>query len=1017
MKEIKKVFMFLVCLVAFQGIEAQITVSGTITDAVTGAAIPAITVVEDGTTNGTSADFDGNYTINVPGDATLRFSAIGYLAQSVAVNGRTTINVVMQEDTELLDEVVVTALGISKDEKKLGYAVTEVGGESLNKAREVNVANSLTGQVAGLVVKGTSSGPGGSSKILLRGVSNLSGSGSPLFVIDGVPMDNTQGGSAGEWGGSDAGDGIGNLSPDDIEKMTVLKGQSASALYGSRASNGVILITTKKGSKQGDWDLTFNTNFLAESAVDFTDFQDTYGQGTGGAKPLTAADAQSTNRLAWGAQLDGSQVIGYDGNQYAYSPASSRYIDFYRTGTNFTNSIAVSKGWGEGSFRLSVSDLNSNSIVPNSGLDRTTVNLAVSQDITDKLNVSANINYTDQRYDNQPFLSDGPLNPNNFLFLAPNVSESIFAPGFDAESGAETVFSDDIYVTNPYFVTNQGVNDPTRKRTISIVSAKYNFTDNIYLLARIGNDQINDTYYKVNPYGLAYSQDLQGSLAELGQGSRLEFNADAIFGADFDLTEDLELSTLLGGNLRKNEYEKVTVNGGPFVLPYLYSYNNVVNFGRNYEFNEREVHSGYYSLGATYKDILTLTTTGRYDVYSTLTSPTSDDNSIFSPSVSGAFIFDDFLNIEALEYGKLRAAYAVTSGEPEDPYSNQFYYSSESSLGGIPAASAPTKLPNFSLKPFTTSELELGLDLKFFENRLSFDVAYFKKKSKDEIQVAGYSRSSGFQEGVVATGSIQNTGLEFLVTGVPIQKEDFSWTTSFNFTKVKNEVLKTDTSGNPINLGRNRATLGNAVTAFVVGEAGPQIMAYDYSYDGSGNIEVDESGIPLRGELKNFGSVLPDFYGGWNNTFNYKNFNLSFLIDFNYGNKVLSATEFYSIFRGLNKITLEGRETGVGSASAQDYYQGLAQNVTSTSVVDGDFIKLRQLSLGYTLPSELFERTPFLEGVDISLVARNLAILWRKAENIDPENGFGANVSYLGIEGTSLPSTRSIGLNVNFKIK
>ena len=1015
--KLKTIYLLVFGLLSFSGILAQ-TVTGTVTDS-SGNPVPGVNVIEKGTSNGTSTDFDGNYSIDVSGsNAILEFSALGFKAIERSASSGSVINVTLQENAEELNAVVVTALGITKEQKKLGYAVSEVDGDALVKARETNVANSLAGRVPGLVVKGTNSGPGGTANITLRGVSNLSGNASPLFVIDGVPIDNTQRGSASQWGGADQGDGIGNLSPDDIEKMTVLKGQSASALYGARASNGVILITTKKGNRNADWSFNYNTNFVFEEAVDFTDFQTQYGQGRQGVKPQTATDAQGTNRLSWGSRLDGSTVVGFDGNDYTYSLAPENYIDFYDVGTNFTNSVSISKGWDKGSFRLSATTLTANSIVPNSDLKRNTVNLSVSQDITDKLNISASINYTDEKSDNKPFLSDGPKNPNNFLFLAPNVDHRIFSPGYDLVTGAETVFSDDQYVTNPYFIANQGVEDPERKRTISIVSAKYDFTDNIYALARVGNDEIHDRFFSVNPYGLGYSQDLKGGFdGGIGLANRLELNADGILGADFDFSDNLSFDALAGVSLRKSKFERVSVGGGPFVLPYLYSFDNVVNFNRTYAYDERETHSAYYSVSADYKSILIITTTGRYDVYSTLSSPISDDNSIFTPSVSSAFIFDDLLGWDDLSFGKLRASYAVTSGEPQNPYTNQLYYSSANSLNGVPTGSAPIELPNLFLKPFTTREFEIGTELKFFGNRLSFDVAYFNKKSKDEIQRASYSASSGYRNGVIANGSIRNQGLEVMISGEPVRTEDFSWQSNFNFTSIKNEVLKTDETGTPITLGQTRGTLGNAVTAFVVGEAGPQIRAYDYAYDDAGNIVLDEGGLPVRGELKNLGSVLPTFYGGWNNSLTYKDFNLSFLFDFSYGNKVLSATEYYSIFRGLNKITLDGREGGLGSASAQDYYQTLAQQVTKTSVVDGDFIKLRQLSFGYTLPSSIFNKITFLEQIDISLVARNLAIIMRKADNIDPENTFGSNVSFLGIEGGSLPSTRSIGLNVNFKIK
>ncbi|MCM4168306.1 TonB-dependent receptor P3 [Arenibacter antarcticus] len=1014
---LKKLVLFFVLVFGTYPLLAQSkTVTGTVVDD-SGAQLPGVNVVEKGTTNGTSTDFDGNYSIEISNSTgTLVYSSLGYSSTEVPINGQSTINVTLSEDAEQLGEVVVTALGITKEQRKVGYAVTTVDGDNFTKARETNVANSLAGRVAGVSIKGTSSGPGGTSKIFMRGLSSTSG-GSPLFVIDGVPLDNTQRGSAGQWGGADGGDGIGNINPDDIDKMTVLKGQSASALYGSRASNGVILITTKKGKKGTDWEISYNTNYSVEQGVDYTDFQKQYGQGIGGIKPVTAPDARTTARSAWGAKLDGSQVVGFDGNQYSYDVAKNNYLDFYRTGSNFTNTVGVTKGLGNGSFRASGSYLDAKSIVPNSGLKRYNFSISADQNITDKLNVAASVSYIDEQTDNRPTLSDGPRNPNNFLFLAPNVDPTIYAPGYDPITGAETVFSDDIYVTNPYFIANQGVNDYGRKRTISILSTKYNFTEKIYAMVRMGNDVANDTFFDVEPWGLAYTADLKGNLSNKGQSERSEFNLEGLLGGSFVFNLDFELDAIIGANLRKNKYETVGVGGNRFVLPYLYSPFNVVDIRRSYDFDKREVQSAYYSLDLSYKRYLTLSTTGRYDTYSTLPA---ENREIFTPSVTGAFTFSDLVDSESITYGKLRASYAVTSGEPNDPYLTSVYYNSGNTFNGIPTGSSPTSLPN-KLKPFTISEYEFGLDIKFFQNRLAFDISYFDKKTKNEIQNANYSISSGFSSGVIGNGSIQNKGLEVLVTGVPIQNDNFSWTSSINITTLKNEVLKTDLDDNPINLGQNRGTLGNAVTSFVVGEAGPQIRAYDYEYDANGGIVVDANGLPVRGEFKNFGSVLPNLYGGWNNDFNYKGFNLSFLIDYSFGNKVLSATEYYSTWRGLNKTTLLGREGGVTTngitADAEVYYKALAQNVTGTSVVDGDFIKLRQLVLGYTLPSQLFQNTSVLKGVNISLVARNLAILMRDSKNIDPENNFGSNVNYTGIEGTSLPSTRSIGLNVNFKLQ
>ena len=609
------------------------------------------------------------------------------------------------------------------------------------------------------------------------------------------------------------------------------------------------------------------------------------------------------------------------------------------------------------------------------------------------------------------------MNSNNFLFLAPNVDHTLFSPGFDPITGAETTFSDDIFVTNPYFIANQGVNSRNRKRTISFLSTKYDFTDKIYALVRLGNDVANEQNLSVEPWGTAYTRNLAGNLGAQEQNSRSEFNLEGILGGSFQLSEDFELDALAGANLRKNEFETVSVGGNEFVLPYLYSPFNVVDIRRGYDFDQREVQSAYYSMDFSYKRFLTLTTTGRYDTYSTLPE---GNRSIFAPSVTGAFTFTEFVKSDVLTYGKFRASYAVTSGDANEAYIDRLYFNSGNTFNGIPSGSSPTRLPS-ALSPFTTEEFEIGLDMKFFNNRIGLDMAYFNKTSQNEILNTSFSITSGFGSGDLATGSIRNQGLEVLLSAVAVQTEDFSWNTSFNLTSLQNEVLKTDENDNPVLRGQNRATLGNARTAFVVGEAGPQILAFDYARDAGGNIQVDAEGIPLRGEFTEFGSIVPTLYGGWNNDFSYKGFNFSFLLDYNFGNEVLSATEFYSTFRGLNQNTLVGREGGITTnginVPAERYYQELAQRITGTSVVSGDFIKLRQMILGYTFPSSIFDNNKVLKGITLSLIGRNLAILHRKAKNIDPENGFGSNVGFLGIEGTSLPAGRTFGLNVNFKIK
>jgi TonB-linked SusC/RagA family outer membrane protein len=989
--------------------------------------VVSATVKVKGTATVTTTNADGVFSVKAPeGNVTLQISSVGFVATEVAVNaGQSSISISLANDATQLQDVVVTALGISKQARKLGYAVTTVSNEALSQARETNLASSLTGRVAGLKAAGTNSGPQGTVKLLLRGNPSMNSSGSPLFVINGVPMDNTQRGGAGEWGGGDAGDGIGNLNPDDIETMTVLKGQSASALYGSRASNGVILITTKSG-KKNDFGVEYNMNFMEEHAVDFTDFQYEYGQGVGGAKPGTQALAQQTARQSWGAKLDGTQNIQFDGKFYPYAAAKNNIKNFYRSGPSLTNTIALSKGGANGSFRLSVSNLGSNSIMRNSNLTRNTVNLNIQQDITSKLSVSLFASYLDQMSKGVPYLSDGPLNANNGLFLAGNIDQAILAPGYDPATGNEVQFSDDEYVSNPWFVVNQLVNDVGRKRFTSSSSLKYNFEKWLYAQVRFGLDQEFDRYKSVTPWGTAYSQGRRGGLNGQGQSDRYEMNVDAFVGATHDIISDLSFDATVGANLRKNRFETVGVSGGPFILPYLYAFNNVTNVGRSYGFSQSEVHSAFYTADFSFRNFLTVGTTGRYDAYSTL--PTGN-NKVFVPSITTSFIFSELYKPSFLSYGKLRASYAKTSNELTSTYQTRVYYNLANSYNGLPVGSFPTSLPSGLLKPFTTSELEFGTELKLFGNRVGVDVAYFNKKTENEIMPASYSITSGYTSGFVPSGSVQNKGLELQLTGSPVKGKDFSWNVTFNLTSVQNKVLKTDPAGSRLNLGSGRGTLGNAVTAYVVGYAGPQIMAYDNKYDSKGQIVVDASGLPVRGDLKAFGSVLPTLFGGLNNEFNYKNLSLSFLIDYNYGNQVLSMTSYYSMVRGLNKATLVGRTSGVKvgvdangnantvAATPQAYYTALAQNVTKSHVQDGDFIKLRQVAIGYNLPNYMVKALRIVESMNVSLVGRNLLVLMKKTENIDPEATFGSSINYYGIEGTNLPSTRSYGVNVNIKFK
>lgn len=997
-----------------------IPVTGIVTDE-NGEALVGVSVAIKSSGTGTQTDASGKFTLDAAVNTTLVFSYVGFKTQEVVFTGKP-LRVTLISNTKLT-EVVVTALGIKKDEKKLGYAVTTVKGDLLNTAKETNVAYSLQGRVAGLSVSGTNGGPGSSARILLRGITSTSTTQGPLFVINGVPMDNTQRGQSGEWGGADYGDGISNINPDDIESMTVLKGQSASALYGTRAVGGVILITTKSGKKNSGFGVEYNSNYQIDRVYDNTNFQDQYGQGLNGVKPTNVAGALSSGNLAWGSKLDGSQVIQFDGNSYAYSKSKDDYTKFYKTGHTFTNTVSLTGGNETGAFRLSASDLNNHAITPNSGISRKTFNFNGSQTVMKNLDITLIANYILDNAKNRSGLSDGPGNPNNVQFLAPNEGQSILSPGTKSD-GNEQSFTDDIYVTNPYFAAYNFVTNTTRERLISSIAAKYSFNSWAYIQGRVGYDKIHDGRLGITPTGTAFTGN-NGSMST--QTTQIqELNTDVLIGAKHDIIKDfLNLDLSVGGNIRKSDASGTYINANQFIIPYFYDLSNgKTRDSGNQGIVKQQVNSAYYTADFGIKNYLVLSTNGRYDTYTSIGGDVG--RGIFTPSVSASFIFSELTHINGLDFGKLRVSYANTSG-PAEPYKNRVYYNVANSINGTPAGSFDSSLPNLFLKPFTLSEFEIGTSLKFFNDRVGVDVTYFNRKTKDEIVTGSLDWSTGYTSYYIPTASTQNKGLEVELRGSVFRSKDFTWNSSFNFTYVNNKTISTDATNQNLGLGTYRPL--NATTAFIAGMAGPQILANDYLRDGSGNIIFDAAGLPKATGRVAMGSVIPKYYGGFNNDFSYKGFNFSFLIDYRYGNKVLSATSYYSIFRGLNKLTLPGREGGVVgqgvneagtpntvNVPAQTYYQNLARNISAVNVLDGSFIKLRQVTLGYAIPKATIANTPF-NSITVSLVARNLWTIMKRSDNIDPESNFAPGVNYAGIEGTSVPAVRTYGLNVNFKFK
>ncbi|MBB2150600.1 SusC/RagA family TonB-linked outer membrane protein [Pedobacter gandavensis] len=976
-----------------------------------------------GTNYATMTDGKGEFSIPVFRKSILQATQVGYQKAELPVKESDQVLLNMVPKTNELEEVVVTALDIKKEERKIGYSISTISGESISKARTSNVILALEGQVSGLNINGVFGGASSSAKILLRGAASMN-AGSPLFVVNGVPIDNTQRGSATEYGGADYGDGISNINPDDIESITVLKGSAASALYGARAANGVIIITIKRGTKN-DTAIEYNTNLSFDSPINNTDFQYVYGQGTQNRRPTNLSAAIASGASSWGDPMDGLPFLQFDGKIYPYSPVKDNIQAFYRKATAFTNTISFSGGDEKRMFRLSAANLDHQSLLKNGKLNRKTINLYTAYELNKQLSITFNGNYIYEQNKNRSYLSDGTLNPNyGIASLASSVNQIALSPGFDPITGRESSWNNDEYKTNPYFMLNKQADLSTRHRFISSSAIKYKFTDWLYLQGRFGYDISTDKIISIIPYGAGFSINGEGGLNSYKRTQISELNSDLLLAANKNILKDLNLDVSIGANYRNRQGELSDARGNQFIIPYLYTPGNLVTKEDIHSQAKIVTQSAYYTLDLNYKKLLNFSATGRYDVYSTLPS---NNRGIFVPGISGSFIFSDLLHSKSLNYGKIRASFAKTSGEPAQPYITQTYYNTDNLINGIPVGNYLRALPNYSLKPFTLDEFETGINLRFFNSRLDLDLTWFHRTTHNEIVSAAQSVTTGFTSAYVNLGKTQNIGTEINIQGIPIQSERFSWKTGFNFSHIYNILRSIDGSSQYSLTGTYRPL--NANTAMVVGKSITQIMAYDYQRTADGKVIIGTDGVPKRGELKPMGSTLPNFYGGFINSFSYKNFSLSFLIDFKFGQKILSATENYSYVNGFNQATLIGRANGViadgvqadGSTNtinvpAYNYYPQLATNISALSVLNGSFIKFRQLIFGYTIPQRSIRNTPF-RNISIDFVGRNLWTLLKYTKNIDPESEFSSSLNYAGIEGASLPATRTFGINLNFKLK
>ncbi|QIP14137.1 SusC/RagA family TonB-linked outer membrane protein [Spirosoma aureum] len=1007
------------------------TISGKVTNAGDGASLPGVTIVEKGSTKGTVTDSDGNYSINLSSpQATVIFSYIGFVAQEVSAAGRSTINVSLKEDATQLGEVVVTALGIAKDKKALGYSVTEVKGAEFTQARENNVANALSGKIAGVNATGLSTGPGGSSRIIIRGNGSLTGDNQPLYVINGMPIDNTvPGGSAtpnGGQGNVDRGDGIAGINPDDIESISVLKGGTAAALYGSRAANGVILITTKKGKAQRGIGVEYNSTFTMENAAVFPDWQYEYGQGDGAAKPTTQAQGIAWGRRSWGAKIDGSDFVAADGLTHPYSAQKNNIKNFYQTGKTFTNTLAFTGGNEKVNYRFSVADLDAKGILPTNTYNRKTGNLNINGAFGEKIALEALAQYTLETGHNKTGAGDALGNPNWTPYMIGNTSDIRWlSPGYDA-SGNEIAWNDADIASNSYFVVNKYKQDDTKNRFIGQLGLTYKILKNLSVKGTVSRDFYNYNYTYVLPTGTRYIPN--------GQYNQLKTDVsetNTMLTANYNTTfGHFGLSALAGMNQRSFNYNQLNLFGSTFTIPYFYSSTNLATTSTVPLNQHTRTNSVFGSVDLDYKGVAFLTMTGRQDWFSTL-SP--KNNTIFYPSVGGSFVLSQAIQLPRLiDYAKVRASWAQVGGATPDPYVVNLTYSMVPS-SGQPLQNVTTNtvvnggLTNSDLKPLTSTTFEVGVDLQFLNKRLGLDLTYYNRATTNDIVQTSTSPTSGYNSVYLNVGKLNNRGIEALVTVNPIRTSNFGWNLSYNVAYNDSKVIKL---ADGISSMQMATSVGNwAYINSIEGRSYGTIVGTTRVRDANGNIVYDPTtGFAQKSALQELGKGVPPLTMGLTNEFRYKNFSLNILLDGKFGNKVFSVMEVYANRMGKLKRTLDGRENGltvtgvtakgdvytnkVAKENLRTYYDN-DKNYTDLFLHDGSFVKLRQVIFSYNIPVSTLKFVR-LQSASVSFVARNLLTLYKQTDNFDPEQSF-TNSSNQGFESLGLPRTRSYGVNLIVK--
>ncbi|MBY5959499.1 SusC/RagA family TonB-linked outer membrane protein [Membranicola marinus] len=1009
----KKLLLITFSLFATLPMWAQFQVSGKVTDAGGEALIGANVSLQSDPGKGTITDFDGNYTIDVPGEnVTLVVSYTGYQPKTVAVEGRNEIDIVLSSGIEL-NELVVTALGVSRQKKSLTYSAQNVGAEELSQARSANMVNSLSGKVAGLSITPSGAGVGAGSKVLLRGNRSISGSSQPLYVVDGVVLNG----------------GIGNLSPDDIQEMTVLKGANAAALYGSRASNGAIIVTTKSGAGASNGvTTTANLTFQGSDPIHLLKTQAEYAQGSEG----NYAPAATTS---WGPRMTGQQVEHwsndpeylqetYGGSTYALTPQPNNIKDLFQTGYEMAANLSTTIKNDNSSTFLSYTYTDARGIIPQNNLSRHNLNARFKAELVDNLELDAKVNYIRQDFSDIQAQGENFDNPLRYLYkLPPNIRtqdiehfEFINADGQNTQHYWLPQFNGG---GNPYWTINNVKNPNLSERVIGMVSLKYNLTDNLSILGRSALDR-GSNFGDYSRYNDTYTTGKFGSYSKNFNYS-YEWNNDVLLNFNTKLTSDISLDLNFGGNNRRAKYDALTGGGDNFQIANLFSLANTNDPRPGEGYSLKEVQSVYAFAEVGFFDGLFLDITARNDWSSTLPA---DNRSYFYPSFGLTAVLSDLTTMPSfIDFLKIRGSWAEV-GNDTDPY--ELARTASINFGTIQLSST---LPAKNLKPETTRSIEFGLASRMFNNNVRLDLTYYKSNTFDQLFRTPVPPASGatsiFQNGA----DIQNKGIEAVIGFSPVTTGEFTWDINFNFAKNVSKVLEIAEGFDKLNLG------GSFMRDYELraGEPFGTVVSRGFQRDEQNRIIVDVNGLPkiTPGKTVPVSNYNPDWLGGVRNSFTYKDFNFSFLIDMRQGGTTISFTEAIMAADGVLEYTTQGREGGIvfgqdifsdeevvtedGTANTisvdpEDYYNhvgGRNTPVGEAFVRDASNVRLREMILGYSFPGN---------RINLSLVGRNLFFLSNKADYFDPEIMAGTSNSAEGREAFAPPTVRTFGLSLRINL-